>query len=258
MLKINFEKVPSGLRKIVNGEYVLLEAGSKRQIDLSTHWDACFMPDQRVEMRMIFQKQTRKLNSCPSCAYTSEKHTNEDVDCANCGLTFKRIIQIEEPPTDPQEEPKKKGVKDLRELLAALSYGSQAPEILGPTRPPTTAYDESEDVKYYRRVNVVQRQRRVVWGSQVESTFKIDGAMQQTQRNEHEMVPEAVAIENSGDANNIEGLEMLDDSVDALISDQILEMDDSDDEIERDFSRSIIFGGLETVEQNIRLMQNIV
>ncbi len=56
--------------------------------------------------------------------------------------------------------------------------------------------------------------------------------MQQTQGNEHEMVSEAVA-ENSSDTSNIKGLEVLDDSVNALIFDQILEIDDSDDEIER-------------------------
>jgi len=84
-----------------------MESASKRQIDLYKHWDTCFMPGQRVEMRMVFQKQTRKLNSCPSCGSQSEQNTDEDVDCLKCGLTFKRIIRIEEPPTDSKTEPRK-------------------------------------------------------------------------------------------------------------------------------------------------------
>ena len=79
------------------GESFLLDTPTKRQINLSKQWDACFMPGQRIEMRMIFQKQTRRLNSCPSCGYTSEQRTDKDIECENCGLIFKRVIQIEEP-----------------------------------------------------------------------------------------------------------------------------------------------------------------
>jgi hypothetical protein len=35
VLKINFEKIPSGRRKIDSGEYALMEAARKRQTGLS-------------------------------------------------------------------------------------------------------------------------------------------------------------------------------------------------------------------------------
>jgi len=97
VLKTNFEKMPSGPRKIANGEYVLIEAARNRQIDLSTHWNTCFMPGQRVEMRMTFQHETRRLNSCPSCAYESDIRAEEDVECVKCGVTFRRTIQTKGP-----------------------------------------------------------------------------------------------------------------------------------------------------------------
>jgi uncharacterized paraquat-inducible protein A len=95
VLMTNFEKILSGLRKIDNGKHVLMEVASKRQIDLSTDWVICSMPDQRVEMRMTFQGETRRLNSCPSCAYESEIRGEEDVECVKCGVTYRRTIQIE-------------------------------------------------------------------------------------------------------------------------------------------------------------------
>jgi ribosomal protein L37AE/L43A len=125
------------------GESFLLETPTKRQINLSKQWEACFMLGQRIEIRMIFQKQIRRLNSCPSCGYPSEQRTDKDIACENCGLTFKRVIQIEEPPTDVQAEPKKKGVRDLRDLSTALSYDRRASESLGPPRPSTTEYERS-------------------------------------------------------------------------------------------------------------------
>lgn len=252
MLKINFENIPSGPRKIDNGEYILLDATNKRPINLSTHWDACLMPGQRVEMRMIFQRQTKQLNSCPSCNYTYGQHTDEDVECTNCGLTFKRVIQIEEPPTDPRAEPKKRGVRDLLELSAALSHAGKVSERLSPPRPPMTVYDETEDIKYYRRVNVVQRQRRAVWELGKEFDSRTDQQIHQAQENEDKMVLDRIATEDSSDAGDIEILEIFGDSVDAATFESFMEMDDDD---EPEFSKSIMINGLEQIEYAIRKIQ---
>jgi hypothetical protein len=119
---------------------------------------------------------------------------------------------------------------------------------VGPPRPPTTAYDEAEDVKYYRRVNVIQRQRRLVWASEAESDTPVGDRTQQTQ--------EHVDLEESNNLGNSENIELLGDAVDAWAFEQILEMDDEDDEIEREFSRSLILGTLEAVERGIRKMQD--
>jgi hypothetical protein len=257
VLKINFEKVPSGSRKIDNGEYVLMEAASKRQIDLSADWDACFMPGQRVEMRMTFQRQSRRLNSCPSCAYESEIHAEEDIECVQCGITFRRIIQIDEPPTDSETEPRKKCVRDLRELSAAISSDGNCSGNLGPPRPPKTAYDEVEDVKYYRRVNVVQRQRRAVWELDITAKSTLEQLSQQTQRQAHEGFEKSYYGEEISDGSDAECLADLRDFVDVEGFRYLLDVDSENfDEIEREFSRSLILNGLRDIELAIRRIQD--
>jgi hypothetical protein len=212
------------------------------------------MPGQRVEMRMVFQKQTRRLNCCPSCGCQSEQATDEDVDFLACGLTFKRIIRIEEPPTDSKAEPTKKGVIDLRELSAALAYNGGTSQGVGPPRPPLTAYDETEDVEYYRRVNVVQRQRRAVWELPDDPVQEINQSAQRIQIITNEEISATAATEESSE-NDSEDFEGSGDDIDPLMFEQILEMDD-DDELERGFSRSIIFGSLPHIEKTIRAIQD--
>jgi hypothetical protein len=257
VLKINFEKIPSGPRKIDNGEYVFMEAASKRQIDLSTDWDTCFMPGQRVEMRMTFQRQTRRLNSCPSCFYESEIRAEEDVECVKCGVTFRRTIHIEEPPTSPEAEPRKKCVRDLRELSAAISYDGNCSRSLGTPPPPKTAYDEVEDVKYYRRINIVQRQRRAVWESEIDAHYMVEQPVQQTRRQAHDRFEERYYGEYISEGSDTEGLATLGDCVDVESPGPLLEMDvENFDEIEREFSRSITLAGLRDMELVIRRIQN--
>jgi hypothetical protein len=214
------------------------------------------MPGQRVEMRMIFQRQTRRLNSCPSCFYKSEIHAEEDIECVKCGVTFRRIIQIEEPPTDPEAEPRKKCVRDLWDLSAAISYDGNCSGSLAPPRPPKTAYDEVEDVKYYRRINIVQRQRRTVWGSDIDADSGVEQPVQHIWRQAHERFEERYYGEDISDGSDAEGLATLGDCVDVESFGPLLEMDGENfDEIEREFSRGIILGGLTQIELGIRKIQ---
>lgn len=55
VLKSNMRKTKIGPRKIDRGEFVIQETSTKRDIDLASDWDLCFLPGQRVEMSMIFQ-----------------------------------------------------------------------------------------------------------------------------------------------------------------------------------------------------------
>jgi hypothetical protein len=115
-----------------------------------------------------------------------------------------------------------------------------------------TVYDETEDVKYYRRVNVVQRQRRAVWELGKEFDSRTDQQIHQAQENEDKMVLDRIATEDSSDAGDIEILEIFGDSVDAATFESFMEMDDDD---EREFSKSIMINGLEQIEYAIRKIQ---
>ena len=131
----------------------------------------------------------------------------------------------------------------------------RASESLGPPRPPITAYEEAEDIKYYRRVNVVQRQRRVVWESQADTNPEINEALRESNENGDEVVLEAAAAEDFSDVGDSEDIDLFVDAVNAMTFEQILEMDDSEDEIEREYSKSIMIGGSESIERVIRQIQ---
>jgi hypothetical protein len=113
-------------------------------------------------------------------------------------------------------------------------------------------------VKFYRRVNIVQRQRRAVWDSQDVVNTNLDEPTRQARDSEHEEIPDIIAVEELSEASNVDDLDQLGDSVDTETFAQILEMDDSDDEIEREFSRSMTLDGLETIEQGIRQIQELL
>jgi hypothetical protein len=66
------------------------------------------------------------------------------------------------------------------------------------------------------------------------------------------VVLEAAAAEELSDFGDSEDIDLFGDAVDAMTFVQILEMDDSEDEIEREFSKSIMIGGLEGIERVIR------
>ena len=90
VLKSNFEKVPSSLRKIESGGFRLYDQSTDR---------LCFLPGQRVEMRMVFDWTTRKRGFCPACGRRCPKiKGHRDTECNFCGLTFSRALKLEEAP----------------------------------------------------------------------------------------------------------------------------------------------------------------
>ena len=113
-------------------------------------------------------------------------------------------------------------------------------------------------MKFYRRVNVVQRQRRAVCDSQDVVNTNLDESIRQARDSEHEEIPDIIAVEELSGASDVEDLDRLGDSVDTETFAQILEIDDSDDEIECEFSRSITLDRLETIEQGIRQIQELL
>ncbi|KAI9763521.1 MAG: hypothetical protein M1835_007798, partial [Candelina submexicana] len=65
VLKVRFKDI--GLQKIENGEFCFQERQRKREIDLSRPWDAVFLPGQKVDMSMIFQRSYTPDEKCHGC-----------------------------------------------------------------------------------------------------------------------------------------------------------------------------------------------
>ncbi|KAI9865708.1 MAG: hypothetical protein M1813_002166 [Trichoglossum hirsutum] len=133
VLKVRFKH--AGLRKIEKREFALQERGSKRRLDLSAPWDSVFLPGQKVDMSMVFRRQDVPHRSCPSCRFVSEGHEEEDIECENCHLTYRRIEEAE-------ERPKKR-------------TRSQTTLVSSPPQLPTQLQDESDEISDFRRVYVI-------------------------------------------------------------------------------------------------------
>jgi hypothetical protein len=69
VIKLNFRELgEEAVRKIDNGDFVIQDSASKRDIDLRGSWDTCFLPGQRVEMSIIFTECGSHPHSmCPKC-----------------------------------------------------------------------------------------------------------------------------------------------------------------------------------------------
>lgn len=66
VMEARFRHVP-GLKKVRRGEYLLLEANSKRKLDLQAQWDSVFLPGRKVVMSMTFQTPKISTSLCPGC-----------------------------------------------------------------------------------------------------------------------------------------------------------------------------------------------
>ncbi|KAH0557146.1 hypothetical protein GP486_005062 [Trichoglossum hirsutum] len=87
ILKVRFKH--AGLRKIEKQEFTLQETGSKRQLDLSAPWDSVFLPGQKVDMSMVFWRETFPRGGCPSCGFVSEERQGEDMEWLANVLSYK-------------------------------------------------------------------------------------------------------------------------------------------------------------------------
>jgi len=250
VLKFNFEKVPSGLRKIESGEFRLHDQATGRLIDLSKEWATCFLPGQRIEMRMVFNWTTRKRGCCPACGRRCPKiKGSRDTQCKLCGLTFARILRLEEAPTSTAELPKKPAVKHIITMWSGLNGGMPSHTVM-----PRTSYDESNDVQHYRRVHIVSRKRREIWHEPAPVEHTLEAETLELDDNSPEL--QAGSIHPKSDT---EGLEELEAVLETDIFEQLLEMDGQLDDVdEREFSRSIMLGLFEGMGRALQEMLPLV
>ncbi|KAN0111055.1 hypothetical protein V8E51_007442 [Hyaloscypha variabilis] len=98
-LKHRFKEV--GYEKILNGEYALEDMKTKRQINFSRDWQTQLYPGMCLGMDMIYKRHQDQLNSCPGCQLEYLGTADENIECANCGVHFRRIDELLELESNP-------------------------------------------------------------------------------------------------------------------------------------------------------------
>ena len=75
VLKVNFKKHGSGEEKIDRGEFAIQDVATNQDIDLTSDWDRCFFPGQRVAMSVILElSQLSKYSAaCPKCSFDNKE-----------------------------------------------------------------------------------------------------------------------------------------------------------------------------------------
>jgi hypothetical protein len=84
LLKSNLKNHGTRAQKIEKGEFVIQDAITKRDFDLRTDWETCFVPGQKVTMSMILTRALVPDVKCPKCdapnIHSSIFGRNVDID----------------------------------------------------------------------------------------------------------------------------------------------------------------------------------
>jgi hypothetical protein len=80
VLQSNFKNIGSSAKKIERGEFAMQDTATKRDVDLSSPWETCFRPGQRVAMSMIFNSAKASNMYCPTCNEDNGDDFAEDED----------------------------------------------------------------------------------------------------------------------------------------------------------------------------------
>jgi hypothetical protein len=82
VLRSNFRNVGRGrgAKKIERGEFVIQDAATKLDVDLTLPWEACFSPGQHAVMSMVFNSAKASNMSCPKCYDKNGDNAAQDED----------------------------------------------------------------------------------------------------------------------------------------------------------------------------------
>lgn len=80
VLKINLKDTGCGPAMIDQGDFVIEESGTGLLLDLSTSWDCCFYPGQKVAMSMVFKEPLiDEMSSCPRCGKAHDEKATKEI-----------------------------------------------------------------------------------------------------------------------------------------------------------------------------------
>lgn len=78
-LYCNFKNVGSGASKIERREFAIEDAATLKDVDLSSPWETCFYPRQRVAMSMVLNSQ-KSITHCPKCFADNAAQEDADIE----------------------------------------------------------------------------------------------------------------------------------------------------------------------------------
>jgi hypothetical protein len=148
VLRSNFRNVGRGAKKIERGEFVIHDAATKLDVDLTLPWEACFSPGQHAVMSMVFNSTKASNTSCPKCHNKNEDNAAQDEDiewyAPNPQL---RYIAKENQEPKMQDGVQALCIYDIRNFSPELPPNSSSRKRYRPD-------DEEKEIALYRRVRI--------------------------------------------------------------------------------------------------------
>ncbi|OBT65164.1 hypothetical protein VE03_04799 [Pseudogymnoascus sp. 23342-1-I1] len=164
MIEICFRDLP-GHEKVARKEYVFQDQRTNREIKRSTPWSAALLPDQHVNMGLLFRKRSSKSKRfwCPYC-HLELKQSQEGLIPCKCGMSHQRRTET----VDINEE------KDMPafDLFDAPSSGSndlhewpdeeETSVVSVPGEKSANSTKSQEDMSVFKRVIVVEVKLNII------------------------------------------------------------------------------------------------
>ncbi|KAF4631435.1 hypothetical protein G7Y89_g6695 [Cudoniella acicularis] len=158
-LKVNFKRIGSAAEVIERGDFAIQDSITKKDVNLASDWDVCFSPGQRVEISMVFKRKASPTSSCPTCKTACLRGIEEDIECQNCGLIFRRVENLD---SDPEP--------DLKNVSLSKSPSGSVKPFLGPQPPLRTSRkrkrgndpDDVDELSLFRRIRIYTKAENLI------------------------------------------------------------------------------------------------
>ncbi|KAH9212127.1 hypothetical protein DL95DRAFT_464179 [Leptodontidium sp. 2 PMI_412] len=171
VLELRFRLV-QGYMKFKNGEYVLQEHATRREIRRHLPWEVSFLPGQRVDMALVFEDREVKTagqTTCPRCQASSRGLLDSDIQCTNCDMWYRRITEYKD--VEPPSPPKMTSIQRKHVLFGQSSFAitpvitsrPEEPTFNGPSKRKSrdTETENMNNVSHFKRVRVISSKRRI-------------------------------------------------------------------------------------------------
>jgi hypothetical protein len=155
----------SGARKVEERKFAITDAETLRDIDLTRAWERCFRPGQRVNMSLFFENIFTKTTTCPSCRAECAGPQDEEIECPNCGILFRRIEIPQPQSADLMDSHNEQGRNDRSNISKSAEARPGPPASSdGIDSPPQDEDDEAlnHEISEYKRIRLVN-DGRIRW-----------------------------------------------------------------------------------------------
>ncbi|KAH6845649.1 hypothetical protein B0I37DRAFT_380785 [Chaetomium sp. MPI-CAGE-AT-0009] len=148
----------SGARKVEQGKFAITDAKTLRDIDLTRDWKRCFRPGQRVNMSLFFRGTFTETTTCPSCHAECDGAQDEEIECQNCGMIFRRIEVIQPKRVDSVNNPDEQARNDSSGLFESAETRPSSASHLDDVDSPSEDEDDGtldDEISEYKRIRLL-------------------------------------------------------------------------------------------------------